>query len=75
MATCSKIRLQAGKTAYNEEEAAHALGVSMSRFRSLVVLHLRDRHSVGALQLTRFHPSDLLFLSLLGRLHSSQEAL
>ena len=75
MATCTKIRLQAGKTAYSQEEAAHALGVSVSQFRSLLLRHLCEKRWVGAFQLTRFHPSDLLLLSLPFRPRFQQEAL
>ena len=60
-----RIRLKAGKTAYTEGEAAYALGVSIRQFRSLLLRHLVHNQAVGLLQLTRFHPSDLLLLRLL----------
>ena len=58
----TKIRLQAGKVAYTETEAARALGVSLDQFRSLLLHHLVNQPVLGALQLTRFHPCDLQLL-------------
>jgi hypothetical protein len=60
-----RIRLKAGKAAYNESEASHALGVSIAQFRSLLLRHLLSHQAFGLLQLTRFCPSDLLLLGLL----------
>lgn len=65
MAGCTRIRLTAGKTAYTPDEAAHALGVSLDQFRSLLLRHLTTARVLGRLQLTRFHPSDLLLLGML----------
>ena len=60
------LQLQPGKTEYTEEEAARALGLSATQFRSLVMRYVPDeeetRHN---LRVMRFRASDLLMLSML----------
>jgi hypothetical protein len=54
-----------GKVEYTEEEAASALGVSISDLRALVRTHVtKDEVSSEAPTLT-FRPSDLLLLKML----------
>ena len=61
-----KIRLQPGKSEYTENEAARALGVSPSQFRSMLLQHVVDEEAaLGNVGLMRFRPSDLLLLSML----------
>ena len=61
-----KIRLQPGKTEYTENEAARALGVSATQFRSLLLRHvIQEEEALGNVGLMRFRPSDLLLLSML----------
>ncbi len=60
-----KIRLQAGKTNYTQEEAARALGISAAQFRLLLLHQLVEEHALGNLRLLRFGPSDLLLLRVL----------
>jgi hypothetical protein len=65
------LRLQPGKTEYTEEEAAHALGLSSTQFRSLVLRHvLEGEEAVNNLAVMRFRPSDLLMLSMLSGVRS-----
>lgn len=60
------LRLQPGKTEYTEEEAADALGLSASQFRSLLLRHVvEEEETLGNISLMRFRPSDLLLLSVL----------
>ena len=62
------LRLQPGKAEYTEEEAALALGVSASQFRSLLLRHvLEEAESLDNVAVMRFRPSDLLMLSMLHR--------
>ena len=69
------VRLQPGKTEYTEEEAARALGVSASQFRSLLLRHIvEEEESLGNVPLMHFRPSDLLLLSVLVRSQSGTEA-
>jgi len=65
-----KIRLQAGKLDYTENEAAHALGISTGQFRSLLLRHLLQRQMLTRVRLTRFRPTDLLLLSVLEQKHN-----
>jgi hypothetical protein len=58
------MRLQAGKTTYSEGEAAQALGLSLGRFRRLLLQQLSRRHAFHNLQLLRFRPCDLLLLRI-----------
>jgi hypothetical protein len=61
------LRLQPGKTEYTEEEAASALGLSASQFRTLLLNHvLEEEEALNNLGVMRFRPSDLLMLSMLG---------
>jgi len=60
------VRLQPGKTEYSEEEAANALGLSSTQFRSLLRRHVvEEEESLGNVPLMRFRPADLLLLSML----------
>lgn len=60
------LRLQPGKSEYTEEEAARALGLSATQFRSLVMHHVvQETETLNNLGLMRFRPSDLLLLSML----------
>jgi hypothetical protein len=62
-----KIQLQPGKTEYTEEEAARALGLSETQFRTLLVRHIiAEEGALNNVSLMRFRPSDLLMLSVLG---------
>ncbi len=67
MTSALRVRLQPGKDEYTEEEAARALGVSASQFRSLLLRHLVEEDALGNVPLMRFRPSDLLLLSVLDR--------
>ncbi len=61
-----RIRLQPGKTEYTETEAARALGISQTQFRTLLVRHvLQEEESLTNVALMRFRPSDLLLLSMM----------
>lgn len=60
------LRLQPGKSEYTEEEAARALGLSATQFRSLVMHHVvEEAETLNNLGIMRFRPSDLLLLSML----------
>ena len=60
------VRLQPGKTEYTEEEAATALGLSATQFRSLLKRHVvQEEEALGNVAMMRFRPSDLLLLSML----------
>ena len=70
-----KIQLQPGKTEYTQEEAARALGLTESQFRSLVARHVVSEESaLGNVGLMRFRPSDLLLLSVLGAPRQAEES-
>ena len=61
------LRLQPGKTEYSEEEAASALGLSATQFRTLLLHHVvQEEDALTNLPVMRFRPSDLLMLSMLG---------
>ncbi|GEM_PF-1193746 len=65
------IRLEPGKSEYTETEAARALGISQSQFRSLLLRHVvEEEESLVNVSIMRFRPSDLLLLGMLveGRL-------
>lgn len=67
------IRLEPGKTEYTEEEAARALGVSATQFRSMLLRHVVEcEEALGNLPLMRFRPADLVLLSVLGHATTGQ---
>ena len=60
-----RVRLQPGKTEYTEAEAARALDLSPSEFRSILLRHfIENEESLGNVALMRFRPSDLLLLGM-----------
>ncbi len=54
-----------GKLEYTEEEAASALGVSISQLRALVRTHVIQEESGADVQIPTFRPTDLLLLKML----------
>ncbi len=55
-----------GKLYYSEKEAARELGISVEKFRTLLVRHIVDgQDDLKQLPTTSFQPSDLLLLRLL----------
>jgi len=70
-----KIQLQPGKTEYTEEEAARALGLTGTQFRTLLVRHVvSEETALHNVALMRFRPSDLLMLSVLGGARQPEES-
>jgi hypothetical protein len=59
----------AGKIEYTEEEAAYALGVSISELRSLVRTHVIKEEPGAETPVPVFKPTDLLLLQMLSELH------
>lgn len=61
-----RVRLQPGKTEYTESEAARALGLSPTQFRTLLLHHVvQEEEAISNVGIMRFRPSDLLLLSML----------
>ena len=56
-----------GKLEYTEEEAASALGISISQLRSLVRTHVTQEESGPEVPIPSFRPSDLLLLKMLSQ--------
>jgi len=54
-----------GKLEYTEEEAASALGISISQLRTLVKTHVIQEESGPDVPIPSFRPSDLLLLKML----------
>ena len=54
-----------GKLEYTEEEAASALGVSISQLRTLVRTHVIQEESGADVPIPTFRPTDLLLLKML----------
>ena len=54
-----------GKLEYTEEEAAFALGVSISQLRALVRTHVIQEESGADVPIPTFRPTDLLLLKML----------
>jgi hypothetical protein len=54
-----------GKLEYTEEEAASALGVSISQLRALVRTHVIQEESGADVPIPIFRPTDLLLLKML----------
>jgi len=54
-----------GKVEYTEEEAASALGVSISDLRTLVRIHVTKEDAGVEAPIPTFRPSDLLLLKML----------
>jgi hypothetical protein len=54
-----------GKLEYTEEEAACALGVSISQLRTLVRTHVIQEESGADVPIPTFRPTDLLLLKML----------
>ena len=54
-----------GKVEYTEEEAASALGVSISDLRALVRAHVTKEDAELEAPILSFRPSDLLLLKML----------
>jgi hypothetical protein len=55
----------AGKLEYTEEEAAFALGVSISELRALVRTHVIQEDAGADVPIPVFRPTDLLLLQML----------
>jgi hypothetical protein len=56
-----------GKLEYTEEEAASALGISISQLRTLVKTHVIQEESGPDVPIPSFRPSDLLLLKMLSQ--------
>jgi hypothetical protein len=56
-----------GKLEYTEEEAASALGISISQLRTLVKTHVIQEESGPEVPIPSFRPSDLLLLKMLSQ--------
>jgi hypothetical protein len=56
-----------GKLEYTEEEAASALGVSISQLRALVRTHVIQEESGADVPIPTFRPTDLLLLKMLSQ--------
>ena len=54
-----------GKLEYTEEEAASALGVSISQLRALVRTHVIQEEYGADVPIPTFRPTDLLLLKML----------
>jgi hypothetical protein len=54
-----------GKLEYTEEEAASALGISISQLRALVRMHVIQEESGPDVPIPNFRPADLLLLKML----------
>jgi hypothetical protein len=54
-----------GKLEYTEEEAASALGISISQLRTLVRTHVIQEESGADVPIPTFRPTDLLLLKML----------
>jgi hypothetical protein len=54
-----------GKLEYTEEEAASALGISISQLRALVRTHVIQEESGPDVPIPNFRPADLLLLKML----------
>jgi hypothetical protein len=54
-----------GKLEYTEEEAASALGISISQLRTLVKTHVIQEDSGPEVPIPSFRPTDLLLLKML----------
>jgi hypothetical protein len=59
----------AGKVEYTEEEAAFAIGVSISQLRALVRTHVIKEEAGAEMPIPVFKPTDLLLLQMLSELH------
>ena len=53
------------KLEYTEEEAASALGISISQLRTLVRTHVIQEESGADVPIPTFRPTDLLLLKML----------
>ena len=60
-----------GKLEYTEEEAASALGVSISQLRALVKTHVTQEESGADVPIPTFRPTDLLLLKMLSEPRST----
>ncbi len=54
-----------GKVEYTEEEAASALGVSVSELRAMVRTHVTKGEIEGEVPIPTLRPTDLLLLQML----------
>jgi hypothetical protein len=54
-----------GKLEYTEEEAASALGISVSQLRALVKTHVTQEDTGPDVPIPNFRPADLLLLKML----------
>jgi hypothetical protein len=54
-----------GKLEYTEEEAASALGISISQLRALVRTHVIQEETGTDVPIPTFRPTDLLLLKML----------
>ena len=61
----------AGKVEYTEEEAAYALGISISQLRALVRTHVIKEDSGPDVPIPSFRPTDLLLLKMLSQSHAT----
>ena len=61
------LELVSGKLEYTEEEAASALGISISQLRTLVKTHVIQEESGPDVPIPSFRPSDLLLLKMLSQ--------
>ena len=59
------VELVAGKAEYTEEEAACALGLSISELRALVRTHVINEDPGADIRVATFRPTDLLLLKML----------
>jgi hypothetical protein len=60
-----------GKLEYTEEEAASALGISISQLRALVRTHVIQEESGPDVPIPNFRPADLLLLKMLSEPRTS----
>ena len=63
-----------GKVEYTEEEAASALGVSVSQLRALVRKHVIKEEAGMDVPISSFRPTDLLLLRMLSESQSAANA-
>ena len=59
-----------GKLEYTEDEAASALGISISQLRALVRTHVIKEEFGADVPIPTFRPTDLLLLKMLAETHS-----
>lgn len=64
----------AGKLEYTEEEAAHALGISIVELRTLVRTHVIKEDMVSDTPIPSFRPTDLLLLKMLSGSQTAEKA-